>query len=207
VTPSHGTTGTAGRRLIRCLPLCLAFCLLAGCLLDATLNPAGGGTMTIRYRLTNQAQLESAKKRVQSPRVKLVSAEVDAAKWATFKIQFDDVEALSTIEFFENTTFSLAKDGRVRKLEVKFVNKNPSELPDEMAAYMGKTFTVSLHLPGKILDSNATKTEGNTATWSYELKKFTVLPRTEVRVTYDLAAQIESPADATPNTTAAAPVS
>ncbi len=105
--------------------------------------------MTIKYRLTNEVQLESAKKRLESPRVKLVSAEVAPDKWATFQIQFDDVKALSTVEFFKNATFALAEDGMVRKLEAKFTNKNPSELPDEMVAYLGKDMTFVLHLPGK----------------------------------------------------------
>lgn len=196
MSPFHSPKRTFTRHLLRCVPLCLALCLLAGCLLDTSLDAKGGGTMTIKYRLTNEVQLESAKKRLESPRVKLVSAEVAPDKWATFQIQFDDVKALSTVEFFKNATFALAEDGMVRKLEAKFTNKNPSELPDEMVAYLGKDMTFVLHLPGKVVDSNATETAGNTVTWRYELKKFTAMPVVEMRVTYELAQPAGTPASA-----------
>ena len=67
-----------------------------------------------------------------------------------------------------------------------------------MVAYLGKDMTFVLHVPGKIVDSNATETTGGTATWRYELKKFTAMPQVDVHVAYDLDQAAGTPAAATP---------
>src|SRR5262245_35083180 len=80
----------------------LLACVMAGCLMDGALEPNGSGTLTIKLRMTNPAQLGPSKKQMQSNFVKLLSAEGDADKWATYRLQFDDVTKLSTIKFFSH---------------------------------------------------------------------------------------------------------
>jgi hypothetical protein len=167
--------------------------LLAGCLVDATLDAKGGGTLTLKYRLTTEAQLQSAKKRLMSPDVVLVSAEVDAAKWATFELKFDDITKLSTTEFFNKTTFSLTRDTDGTTLTVKIANANPSVLPADMVEYFGNDVVITMHFPGTVVDSNATATDGTTATWKYRLKEFTNMRQIDLHARYQGPPGGESP--------------
>jgi LppM domain len=141
---------------------------LAGCLIDGTLDKDGGGTLTVKLRLMSIDQLPDAKKQMQSPQVELVSTTLDDDKWATFTLKFADVTKLSTTQFFDRTTFTLADDeGGTQTLNVKFVNTSRAPLTKEMADYFGNQVTFIIHLPGKVVKTNATQKDGNTATWSY----------------------------------------
>jgi hypothetical protein len=168
----------------RCAVLFLVLCGLSGCLMDANLDANGGGTMTIKYRLTNASQLEASKKRMQSSAVKVVTAQVDPAKWATFVIKFDDITKLSTTEFFSRATFRLTDENGVKTLNVKYLNPDAAEMPDDMIAYFGKDVTLSVHVPGPIVESNATTTEGNAATWKYTMKDFSSPKEVALSVRY-----------------------
>lgn len=173
------------RYLCQSLALLLALSLLAGCLMDATIDDKGGGTMTIKYRLSTEAQFAGAKRRVQSAQVTLTDSKVEPDKWATFHLKFDDVTKLSTIEYFDHTTFMLSSDeGGTKTLTAKFTNANPSKLPEEMVAYFGREATITIHLPGDVVKSNAMKTDGRTVTWTYPLADFTSAPEINVTVTY-----------------------
>ena len=177
------------RVLCEAIALLLALSLLAGCLMDATIDDKGGGTMTIKYRLSSEAQFAGAKRRVQSAAVTLTNATVDAEKWATFNIKFDDVTKLSTIEYFDHTTFTLTPEADGSKtLTAKFTKANPSKLPEEMVAYFGRQAVITIHLPGEVVKSNATKTEGKVVSWTYPLADFTSAPEINVTVTYKATA-------------------
>ncbi len=176
-------------RLVRSAALLSSLVALAGCLMDATIDAKGAGTLTIRYRLTTEAQFNSAKMRMKSPHVTLTSATVDADKWATFKMEFADVTKLSTIEQFRNTVFSLVDDEAATKtLEVHFVNEKPSTLPQEMVAYFGKEVDISLNLPGEVVKSNAVVTRGKTVTWTYPLNDFMNMPEVHLSATFRVPA-------------------
>jgi hypothetical protein len=166
--PSPQQTGAARRCALAFAVLGLA--VVSGCLMDTNLDATGGGTMTVKYRLTNASQLNAAKKRMQSSAVKLVSAQIDPAKWATFAIKFADITKLSTTEYFTRATFSVSEENGIHTLKVTYVNPDAVELPEDMAAYFGRDVTIAIQFPGPIVDSNATKTEGNRATWNYTLK-------------------------------------
>jgi len=169
--------------------LLLALSALAGCLMDGTLDDKGGGTLVIKYRLSSEAQFTSAKRRMQSAQVKLTDAKVDPDKWATFNLKFDDVTKLSSIEFFNHTVFTLSNDeGGTKTLSAKFTNPNPTRLPDEMIKYFGGEASITIHLPGTVVKSNAMKTEGNTVKWTYPFGDFTSAPEISVTVTYKPAA-------------------
>jgi len=169
---------------VRCAVLVAALCTLAGCLMDGTLDAHGGGTMTIKYRLTTAAQLDSAKRRLKSPAVELVSAQVDADKWATFQIKFDDVTKLTTTDFFSHVTFRLSAENDVHTLSAQYLNPSATGLPDEMVAYLGPEASIAIHFPGPVVDSNATTVDGNTATWKYKMKAFTSMQQIDVHASY-----------------------
>ena len=173
------------RHAIRPVIILLAILGLSGCFIRGTIDAKGAGTMTVKYRLTTEAQLEPNKKRFDSQYVKVTSATVDKDKWATYELKFDDITKLPTTAFFHTTTFNLADgpDG-TKVLTIKHVNKTPNKLPDEMVAYFGKEAQLSMTVPGPIVQSNATSTADKTATWTYPMNDFTNAPELNLSVTF-----------------------
>jgi hypothetical protein len=177
------------KRHIAPLVLLLAMSVLAGCLFDAVIDEKGGGTMTVKYRLTSEAQFRAAKRRFQSPHVTLVDADVDKEKWATFHVKFDDVTKLPSTEFFTKTTVTLIDDGAGNTtLTVKYSNPDTVQLLDELIEYFGNTVTMSVRLPGDIVKTNAAESSGNTAKWTFPLRDFSEKPGFVMSVTYKKAA-------------------
>jgi hypothetical protein len=174
------------RRLSESAVLVLVLSALAGCLLEGTLDKDGGGTLMVKYRMTKPEQFANAKKRMQSPNSTLVNATLDAEKWATFELKLADVTKLNTVPFFEKTNVSLTDDEaeKTKTLNIKFVNPNHSELPKEMVEYFGNTVTIKITLPGEIVKSNATKTEGQTAIWTWALNEFGDKPQVDFSATF-----------------------
>ncbi len=183
--------------------------LLAGCELDGRLDASGAGTLTIRYRLMHATQLETQKKRLQSDRVTVLSAEVTPDKWATFRIAFPDVGALSGTEFFQKTQFSLTEDGPRRHFTAVYANPDHDPLPEDLVAYYGGQMTMTLRVPGRLVTSNAPRATDDAATWTFGIQDFADRPRVEFTATYELAAGAagsESPAvTASPSAGAPAP--
>jgi hypothetical protein len=163
--------------------LCLV--VFPGCLVSGKINAAGAGTVTIRSRLTTPNQLDATAKQMVSTSVRLVSAKADADKWATFELAFDDVSKLSTTEVFENATFTLSDgEGGLKTFSVRYANKKPARLSDELLNYYGREATFRIELPGEVVDSNATSVDGQTAAWTYPLEKLTSGPILELQATF-----------------------
>ena len=162
------------RRLIKSAVLALVLSTFAGCLLEGTLEPDGSGTLMVKYRLTNADQFAAAKKRMQGPNSTLTKSGLDADKWATFDLKLTDVTKLPTIQFFDHTKATLTDDAAAgtKTLNIKFFNPSHTELPKEMIDYFGNTVTIKMHLPGDVVKSNATTTEGKTAVWTYTMNEF-----------------------------------
>ncbi len=160
------------RRLSRALVV-PAMIVISGCLVESTVDSKGGGVIKVQYRLTNENQLDAVKKQMQSADVTLVDASVDKEKMATFNMKVADVTKLSTAKFFQNATIKLT-DGEngTKVLDIKWVNKNPNRMPDEMVAYFGKEMRVSMTFPGEVVKSNATTTSGKTAIWTWPMNDF-----------------------------------
>lgn len=186
------SAGFRTRKRILALALCL-LCpvVLPGCLVSGELTATGAGTLTVRTRLTSPNQLDSTGQKMKSSSVQLVSAEVDADKWATYKLAFDDVAQLSTTELFENTTFAL-RDGKggVKTLSVRFSNKKPVRMTDELLNYFGGEMTVRIGLPGPVVESNAASVEGQTVVWKFPLELLTSGPSIDLQATF----RVEPPA-------------
>ena len=185
--------------------LLLAMSVLAGCLFDTVIDEKGGGTMTVKYRLTSEAQFRAAKRRFQSPHVILVDADVDKEKWATFHIKFEDVTKLPSTEFFTKTTVTLIDDGAGdTTLTVKYSNADTVQLLDELIEYFGNTVTMSARLPGDIVKTNAAESSGNTAKWAFPLRDFSEKPEFVMSVTYKKAVAADVGASPAPTPGAAA---
>src|SRR5262249_7762892 len=83
---------------------------LGGCLLDATIDAKGAGDMTVSYKLPKTGKIDDVKKQMESPNVKVTSAEVNDKGDAVFKLKFDDITKLSTAKFFKSTTTTVTED-------------------------------------------------------------------------------------------------
>lgn len=190
------------KRLANAISLLLVMTVFGGCLYEAKIDEKGGGTMLVKYRLTSAAQFRSAKRRMESPHVKLTEASVDEAKWATFHLQFDDVTKLPTAEFFARSSFSRIDEAEgTTTLTVKFANQDSTKLLDELIEYFGSDVSLSVQVPGEIVKSNAAETAGTTAKWSFPLRDFTEKPEITMQVTYKKAAGAAAVVAATPQST------
>jgi hypothetical protein len=159
--------------------------VLSGCFMDAKVNGKGAGTLVVKIRLTNEAQLDPSKKRFESAFVKVTSAKIDPDKWASFELQFDDITKLPTTAYFQTCAITLTDgDAGTRILTLKNVNKTPSKVPEEMIAYFGNEVRFSVTVPGEIVKSNATTTAGQTAAWTWGLSDFTNTPELNLNVTF-----------------------
>jgi hypothetical protein len=164
------------------LVLCVA---LAGCLVDGTLDKDGGGTLTVKLRLMSVDQLADVKQQLQSPQVELLKAILDDDKWATFDLKFADATKLPTARFFRRATVTQSDDeGGTRTLKIRYVNAGGAVLTQEMANYFGNQVTYVIRLPGQVVQSNATQTEGKTVKWTYAAKELGAKPEYTLSVTY-----------------------
>lgn len=191
------------RRLVPFLVALPLVILASGCFMDTVIDANGAGTMTVKFRLTTEAQLEPNRKRFESAHVKVTSATVDKDKWVTYQLKFDDITKLNSAPHFQNMTVTLADaDGGAKALAIKNVNKNPNKMPEEMVAYFGKDVKLTITVPGEIVTTNATSKADKTATWAYALNDFTNAPELNLSVTFKpgdgAAAATPAPAAAQP---------
>lgn len=169
------------------LPFALTVC---GCLMDATIDEKGGGEMTVSYKLPKTGKLDDVKKQMESPNVKVTSAELnDQTSVATFKLAFDDVTKLSTAKFFKNATITTSEDKAkgTKTIVAKIVNKTPAKLPDKVLEFYGNKWEVTATLPGEVVDTNATAKDGKKVTWTRTLQEFSTAPEITLTVTYKTA--------------------
>ncbi|HWP66086.1 MAG TPA: hypothetical protein VNO26_09260 [Candidatus Limnocylindria bacterium] len=156
----------------------------SGCVVEGTLDAAGGGTLELRYRLVSIANLEQMKSRLASPDVTVTDATMTPDKHATFRVAFRDVRTLPTAPALAATQVALTDDaGGLRTLTVTLPGRQ-GELPAPYVAYLGGQLRVTVTLPGEIVDSNATSTSGRSATWVRAIAEVEREPSTVFRVTY-----------------------
>lgn len=154
------------RRVVPFATLLVAMLLTSGCLIETTLNANGAGTMKVSYRVGKDGTLETERKKMESEHVSVTNATIDEEKRVSFELKFEDTTKLSSAKFFDNVTFTLADDAEgARVLTARLVNKKPITLPEEQLDYFGETAKISVTLPGEIVKSNASATQGTTATW------------------------------------------
>jgi len=132
---------------------------------------------------------ESVKKELekfkdQGITVKSVTTE-SANGWKTMnvKLAFDDLASLAKTDFFKENKLTLKKNAegnyvfkQASKSAGAGAEMDDKKMDDAMIKQMAPMFagmkiSHSIQVPGKILSSNATKTEGNTASWVFDVDK------------------------------------
>jgi hypothetical protein len=146
--------------------LCVAVFAASGCVVEGKLDGAGGGVLTVRYRLVSVANFETSKARMQSADVRLTDATMAADKTATFALAMADVRKLSTAPTFGAMTVALADEADgTRTLAVTIAGTAAAALPAPYVRYLGNDLRIGVELPGEIVRSNATAVAGRKASW------------------------------------------
>jgi|SRR5688572_24092442 len=163
--------------------------LLAGCLVEARLRADGGGTLRLRYRLDEHATLEAVAARLASPSVIVRSARIDRERIGTFKIEFQDANALSSTQMLRNVSVTNAPGAEpgTTAWTAKLVQPKPIKLNEKVLEQYGKDMTIRITFPGPIVATNATSRDGTTATWVIPLETITSAPETLFTATYTTA--------------------
>jgi len=154
---------------IRIALVAVAMLAVSGCRIDLNLDAKGGGTGVVAYRLQKEWQLPAQKKNLESADVKVTDAEIDKDRLATFKVSFGDVTKLGTTQMFKTLILTRTVQDGVVKLAGKVNAVNAVKLPDQGVDYFGPDVTITVTVPGDIVDSNAKSTAGKTATWVYPI--------------------------------------
>lgn len=170
------------------LALLLVLGWTSGCVVDGTLDAAGGGTLTMRYRLVSVANLEQMKSSLASPDVTVTQASMTPEKQATFAVRIRDARALSTAPAFATTQVALADDADGLRTLTVTMPRQPGTLPAPYIRYLGGELRVTLTMPGDIVRSNATAVNGRAATWVRPIGELQQQPTTTLSVTFRPAA-------------------
>ena len=164
------------RKNLACSVLLVALAVgLSGCLFETALDANGGGTMTITTAIGKPADLDGVKKKLESPNVKVLSAELKegAQPRGVYKIEFKDFTKLSTSDFFKGVAFTRTDgaDG-TKVLTTTIKHDRSSDLGDAVIERIGKEVKVVTTFPGQVVESNGTVSNGNTVTWTWPMKEF-----------------------------------
>ena len=158
----------------------------SGCVVNGSLDPAGGGRLRLQYRLVSVANLEQMKVRLASPEVTVTDASMTPDKRATFALAFRDVRALETVPAFANTRIALADEADGLRTLTVTLGGQAAALPPPYIDYLGRELRVTLTVPGDVVRSNATTTAGRTVTWVRPLVDVQREAATTFSVTYRL---------------------
>jgi len=156
---------------------------ISGCLTsESKLNADGSGTMTLSY-VTKPAAMVGERRRLEGPHVQVVKDEHKDGR-ALFELSFDDARQLNTSRYFENVEVTMADNAGNTDLTVKIVHKTTQRLTDEIADKVGKEVKIAITLPGEVVTSNATSTQGSTVTWTFASPDFTNMREVLLTATY-----------------------
>lgn len=162
----------------------IAVALMGGCRFDTVLDAKGGGTLKATYRLGKDGTVAKLKRSFLSPNIKIVNATVDKQMYANVEIAFDDVTKLPTARLFSKLTVTRKVEDGVVALDGKLVNRQPTKPSPEALEYFGNEVTFTLTAPGDIVSSNATSTDGKTATWKWSAADLFAMPELVLNVSY-----------------------
>jgi len=177
------------RHLASNLALVASITLLPGCVVTGTLDPMGGGRLTVIMRLVSVKHFEEVKAGLQSDQVKLTKATMTPRKWALFEIESPDVRKLSTAPVLSHVNVRLASESNgTQNLAVTFNNPAPQRFSDATERYFGSDFRIVLDLPGDVIQSNATSVSGRKVTWIYPFRQLSVADRADMSTTFAAAA-------------------
>ncbi|MDH7514408.1 MAG: hypothetical protein QHI48_00840 [Bacteroidota bacterium] len=99
--------------------------------------------------------------------IRVETESADSTRHVRVKLSFDNINDLSAVPAFKNTSFSFKKEkGNLVFKQTLKGNTNAGGMG--MEAY---TFRYIYVMPGEIISSNATRTEDRTLTWEYKLSE------------------------------------
>ena len=161
---------------------------VSGCLIEGTVDAAGGGTLKVSARAGKDMSLDQQKRQFASPNVTITNATMDAEKHFVVDLNYKDLAKLPMSNFFRNLVVTSGTDATAgtRTVLARQVNKNPSKLAPDLLQYFGEDVTVSMTLPGDVVKTNATEHKGRTVTWKTTLTKLLGEKETPFEVTYKL---------------------
>jgi hypothetical protein len=181
----------------RSLVSLLALAPLAGCVVNGALDPNGGARLSLTLRLVSVAHFEQMKARLQSESVVLKGAWITPKKWATFQLECDDVQKLSTAPALAYASIALRDaDGGTRTLAITL--SNPVRAPDALQNYLGREAKLSIDLPGEVVSSNATSSGGRTVSWRWSTDELLPRERTDMHATFKVPPRTASPVRKSP---------
>jgi hypothetical protein len=183
---AHERRGSMPSR-VRLIAAMLALLLTSsGCLFEATVNALGGADIKVQYRVDPSLKPEKAGDGLQSSEVKLLTKGIDKDHNVVATLETADLTKLYTAPLFKAIaiTFADGAEKGTQTLTIKNAKRAVSKLPPNFIQYYGNQSKVVLHLPGEVVKSNATETNGNTATWTIETAKFMDASETTFEVTY-----------------------
>jgi hypothetical protein len=181
---------------------------MSGCLtIDAKLEQTGAGTATLVLHNLRGNPARDSSAILEGPHVTVEDVKLDGPK-ATYKLEFDDVTKLNTSRFFRGVSTSLTHGEGTTTLVSKVVGggeagaKSKTAAKDEKEKALAKDAkkkaeaagsekkgkelecTVTLTLPGEIVETNAEEKDGNTATWKISQDEIKGIKGKEFKVTY-----------------------
>ncbi|MGH7790665.1 MAG: LppM family (lipo)protein [Candidatus Binatia bacterium] len=174
------------KRFVSWALLPFALVVVAGCRIHVDLKSDGSGALTAKYRAFKDQTLEQQKKYFSSTNTTITKLEMDADKYVTAEMTFKDVKLLSSSHLFRTMAITQSVDASAgtTTLVGRNTNQKPGRLPDPLVEYLGKELIISLTVPGEIVKTNATKHEGDTATWELDQQNFLDTKESVFEVTY-----------------------
>ena len=157
-----------------------------GCLVEARLAASGAGMLTIRYRLDERVTLGAAAERLAGPSVTVRSAKLDANGYGTFKVQFADVQALSSTAMFKQVLITRVpgREPGTTAFTAIFGQPKPLRPPPEVLQRYGNEITVVVRVPGSVVDTNAPTRADRLVTWVVPMQTLLEGGETTFSLTY-----------------------
>lgn len=194
--------------LPRAAGLLLATMLLAaGCITaDGTVLQDGGATLTLSFPTVATADNDQAARAlVSSPDVTVESVAISDAKAgergprrATARVSTKDVTKLGNLPLLRVYGTTITRDATADggTITVKLKNPAPKKPDDpEVARRMKESVHVTLHLPGPVVKTSATKKD-ETVEWTFPAGEFSLGKKLELSATYAVRAADEKPSGA-----------
>jgi hypothetical protein len=183
---AHERRGSMPSR-VRLIAAMLALLVTSsGCLFEATVNALGGANIKVHYRVDPSLKPEKSGDGLQSSDVKLLTKGIDKDHYVDATLETANLTKLYTAPLFKAIAiaFTDGAEKGTQTLTIKNVKRPVAKLPPNFFQYYGNQSKLVLHLPGDVVKSNATETNGNTASWTIETAKFMDASETTFEVTY-----------------------
>jgi hypothetical protein len=174
--------------------MAFSLCLLAGCVVDATLNADGSGTISYVYEVRPDATVEIEKPRFSSAHVTVQSLTIGSDRRATLKAAFDDATKLDTAAGFKTVAVTRKREGDNEEFQI--VISNPYGANPDVKDQGLEGPQIAINLPGKVVDATPkADIDGNRVAWKIKFVDFMRSPKTTLTVRYAAGGAAAAPKD------------